>query len=252
MKIKLFIFNLIFLASISFLVSAPDDDFKKANDFFNQGSFLEAAELYNQLIEEGYRESEVYYNLANTYFRLEKIPLSILNYERARKLNPGDEDINFNLKLANLRIVDKFEPVPKLFLIEWYEVIVRFFYSGVWGTISVISSWVFFTSLLILFFSNLPSFRKYLSLITIISFFSIFISVYFGYEAYHFENSKVEAIIFNPSVYVKSAPDPSSTDLFILHEGTKVYIRESIDSWLQIRVENGDIGWIQKNEIEVI
>ena len=78
------------------------------------------------------------------------------------------------------------------------------------------------------------------------------ISSFLGYKSYVYENEKNEAIIFNPSVYVKSAPDPGSTDLFILHEGTKVIINESIDNWLQIRVENGDIGWIKNDEIEII
>lgn len=244
---------IIFLFSTFSLYSIDSKiEFKKANDFFNNGDYNSAAEIYNNLLENGFKENEIYYNLGNTYFRLEKIPLAILNYERAKKLNPSDEDINFNLKIAYLRIVDKFEPVPKLFFIEWYEQIVRLFYSGDWGILLVVSVWIFFISLVLVFFSSNSSLRRTVALTTFISLFLIMISSFLGYKSYVYENEKNEAIIFNPSVYVKSAPDPGSTDLFILHEGTKVIINESIDNWLQIRVENGDIGWIKNDEIEII
>jgi tetratricopeptide (TPR) repeat protein len=245
-----FIFTIFGRVEIS--AYTPKDSFKKGNELFNAGQYQGAAEIYNTLLDSGYHESEIYYNLANTYFRMDKIPLAILNYERARKLNPGDDDINFNLKLANLRIVDKFEAVPKLFIYEWYEKTVRLFYSGVWGYIAVISSWVFFITLIFLFYSRLANVRKFMVTLAFISLLLLVVSGILGYKAYQFENATNEAIIFNPSVYVKSAPDPGSTDLFILHDGTKVIITESIDNWIQIRVENGDIGWIKQNEVEII
>ena len=245
-------FLLTFLSRVEIFAFTPKDAFKKGNELFNAGQYEGAAEIYNTLLDSGYYESEIYYNLANTYFRMDKIPLAVLNFERARKLNPGDEDINFNLKLANLRIVDKFEAVPELFIYQWYELTVRLFYSGVWGYIAVVSSWVFFISLIFLFYSKLANLRKFMVTLALISLILLAVSGILGYKAYQFENATNEAIIFNPSVYVKSAPDPGSTDLFILHEGTKVIITESIDNWIQIRVENGDIGWIKQDEVEII
>lgn len=249
---KLIFIMLVFMFSASVYSFEPKSEFKKANDLFNDGKYDKAAETYNSLIDSGFKESEIYFNLGNSYFRLEKIPHAILCYERARRLNPGDADINFNLKLANLRIIDKFEPIPKLFFVEWYEQAVRLLYSGDWSIVLIVSAWVFFISLVFLFYSSITLVRKIVLITTFVSLFVMPISSFFGYKAYIYENDVNQGIIFNPSVYVKSAPDPGSTDLFILHEGTKIVVTESIDNWIQITVENGDIGWIQKNEIEVI
>ncbi len=249
---KLILIMIVFLFSASVYSFEPKSEFKKANDLFNDGKYDKAAETYNSLIDSGFKESDIYFNLGNSYFRLEKIPLAILCYERARRLNPGDADINFNLKLANLRIIDKFEPIPKLFFVEWYEQAVRLLYSGNWSIVLIVSTWLFFISLVFLFYSQITSVRKIVLITTLLSLFVMLISSFFGYKAYIYENDVNQGIIFNPSVYVKSAPDPGSTDLFILHEGTKIAVTESIDNWIQITVENGDIGWIQKTEIEVI
>ncbi len=228
------------------------NDFNKANELFNAGEYKASADIYEALIDEGYKESEVYYNLGNSYFRLNNIPKAILNYERAKKLNPSDDDIDFNLQIANLKIVDKFEPIPKLFLIEWYETLITLLYSGDWGYVIVSSVWLFFILLFLIFFGFFPGIRKYLVLLLFISFTIVLISSFFGYKAYKNENTQNYGIIYQPSVYVKSAPDPGSTDLFILHEGTKILIMEGIDNWIQIKLENGDIGWIDKSTIEII
>lgn len=228
------------------------NDFNKANELFNAGEYKASADIYEALIVEGYKESEVYYNLGNSYFRLNNIPKAILNYERAKKLNPSDDDIDFNLQIANLKIVDKFEPIPKLFLIEWYETLITLLYSGDWGYVIVSSVWLFFILLFLIFFGFFPGIRKYLVLLLFISFTIVLISSFFGYKAYKNENTQNYGIIYQPSVYVKSAPDPGSTDLFILHEGTKILIMEGIDNWIQIKLENGDIGWIDKSTIEII
>ncbi|MDX9791530.1 MAG: tetratricopeptide repeat protein [Candidatus Kapabacteria bacterium] len=244
--------TVLFISFGSSVAFSPKDEFKMANDLFNNGNYSDAAEKYHTLLDSGYLESEIYYNLGNSYFRMDDIKSAILYFERAKKLNPGDEDINFNLKLANLRIVDKFEPVPKLFFIEWYEYAIMIMYSGVWGTVLVISVWTLFLSLTFLLFSRLAGIRKLFVIVLFLSFFTIVFSGLLGYKAFDYETSKNEAVIFNESVYVKSAPDPGSTDLFILHEGTKVLLMESIDNWLQIRIDNGDIGWIKNDEVEVI
>lgn len=249
---KYLIIPIFLILAIELFALNAADEFKKANEYFNKGDYQKASSLYQTLIDSGYKESEIYYNLGNSYFRLGSITYAILNYERAKRLDPTDDDIDFNLKIANLKIVDKFEPVPKLFIIEWYESVVNLFYSGSWGIIIISSIWVFFICILLLLFMKLPGLRKFISLLAFISLTLFFISGILGYYSYKHENSKNQGIIFNPSVYVKSAPDPGSTDLFILHEGTKVIVMEYIDKWIQIKVENGNVGWIKRNEIEII
>jgi tetratricopeptide (TPR) repeat protein len=248
--ITLFIFILIAYVDIS--AYSPKDEYNTANNEFNSGDYSKSAARYQTLIDSGYKESEVYFNLGNSYFRLNNIPMAILNFERAKKLNPNDDDIEFNLKIANLKIVDKFEPVPKVFFVEWYEIMIQLMYSGSWGILTVASCWVFFISIVLLLFAKLSGLRKSITLLAFISLLAIFVSGFLGYKAFMNENSDKQAIIFNPSVYVKSAPDPGSNDLFILHEGTKVTLTESIDNWLRIKLENGNIGWIKLDEIKII
>jgi tetratricopeptide (TPR) repeat protein len=250
---KLFIIIIsFFILSVDLFSYSSVDEFKKANTAFNAGEYEQAAIIYKELLDSGYVESEVYYNLGNSYFRLNKIPQAIINFERAKRLSPNDDDIDFNLQLANLKIVDKFEAVPKLFFIEWYEEILHLYYSGTWGIVLIASTWVLFISILVIFVSNFQPIKRILLFLTVISLITILISAFLAYKSYENENSKNKAIIFNESVYVKSAPDPGSTDLFILHEGTKIELMENIDDWIQIRLENGNIGWIKKNVIEII
>jgi tetratricopeptide (TPR) repeat protein len=252
MKLNKFIIICIFLLTSKNLLSSNLENFKQANDYFNAGKYELSADLYSSLIDSGYKESEIYFNLGNSYFRLNNIPAAILNFERAKRLNPNDEDIDFNLKLANLKIVDKFEPVPKLFFLVWFEEAIALLYSGVWGYVIVGSIWIFFTCLLCLFIGFAPKLRTWFLFLMIASLILSGAAGLFGYKAFKYENSQNAAIIFNPSVYVKSAPDPGSTDLFILHEGTKIHIMETIDKWIQIKVENGNIGWIKQDEIQII
>lgn len=252
MKYLKFILFFIFLLINNNLFASNINTFKKANDYFNNGEYELSRQLYESLLDSGYHESEIYYNLANSYFRLNNIPAAILNYERAKRLKPNDDDIDFNLKLANLKIVDKFEPVPKLFIFIWLDYIMNFLYSGVWANIIIISIWVFLASLFVLIINFAPKFRLWFLFLLFSSLIIAGISSVFAYKAYQNEQSKNKAIIFTPSVYVKSAPDPGSTDLFILHEGTKIHIMDAIDDWIQIKVENGDIGWINNKDIEVI
>jgi len=60
-------------------------------------------------------------------------------------------------------------------------------------------------------------------------------------------------IIMAPSVTVKSTPNEKGTDLFILHEGRKVMIKDNtMKEWKEIQLEDGNVGWIPSNVIEII
>lgn len=226
--------------------------FNKANGYYNAGQYSQAAEIYHQLIDSGYTDAYIYFNLGNTYYRMDKMPQAIINYERAKILKPSNEDIEFNLKLANLKIVDKFDAVPKLFFIEWYDTFTKslnscswsmVFLGFIWLTFIIVSSFLWFSS---------QEIRKRLFNTAVLTFILAGASLFFAYKIYNYEQSKEFAIIFSPSVYVKSAPDAGATDLFILHEGTKIQILDTINDWIEIKIENGNVGWLPKNNVEII
>ncbi len=242
----------VILANISLLGFDANSEFKKGVEFYKNEDYSKASVVFEQLISEGYKNHEVYYNLGNCYFRTEKISLAILNYERAKRLAPSDEDIDFNLKIANLKIVDKYEPLPKIFFFEWYENFLSFFYSGTWSIIFVVSIWILCLSIATLMFFSGITIRKFAVWIGLISIIVILISGFFSYKSYNNELAVNSGIIFTQSVYIKSSPDNNSADLFILHEGTKVKILDEIGEWCEIRIDNGNVGWLPKKTVVVI
>jgi len=230
-----------------------NDIFNKATGLYNAGQFEQAREIYTTLIDSGYTNSIIYYNLGNSYYRLNKIPQAILSYERAKILDPLNDDIDFNLKLANLKIIDKFEPLPRLFFIEWYEELLNFANSDTWAYISIALIWITLLFVFLTFYFSFPfNVKKSLFMTAVTTFIIGVFTMFMTFRVSIKENMQNNAIIFVPSVYVKSSPDNNATDLFILHEGTKVIILESINDWYEVKIQNGNVGWIQKSNFEVI
>jgi len=229
------------------------DLFNKATGLYNSGQFEQAREIYTTLIDSGYTNSIIYYNLGNSYYRLNKIPQAILSYERAKILDPLNDDIDFNLKLANLKIIDKFEPLPRLFFIEWYEELLNFANSDTWAYISIALIWITLLFVFLTFYFSFPfNVKKSLFMTAVTTFIIGVFTMFMTFRVSIKENMQNNAIIFVPSVYVKSSPDSNATDLFILHEGTKVIILENINDWYEVKIQNGNVGWIQKSNFEVI
>ncbi len=252
---KLFLIIFTFLAAIVNTSAEQIDNksiFERANQLYINKDYAGAVQEYEKLIDNGFESFEIYFNLGNSYYRLRKTSDAIYFYEKAKKLKPEDKDIRFNLNVANLRVVDKFKTVPKFFLSEWYGNMVNGFSSDTWALWTVISLWV--AMILFVAFLFVWSLKLKKSIFAIASLFLIvfLLSLVFTFNRIKIENTADEAIIFSTSVYVKSSPDDKSTDLFILHEGTKVKIKDKIGEWLEITLPNGNVGWIPADNIKII
>jgi tetratricopeptide (TPR) repeat protein len=226
--------------------------FAKANEAYAQEMYAEAIELYQQVITLGYESAELYFNLGNAYFKQNEIPSAILYYEKAKKLKPTDEDINFNLNVAETRIVDKIEPVPEFFLKNWWRSLYNVFSADSWAKISVVCMILFFILFGFYLFSKLMMIRKtafYTGIIVL--FFTLFTFVV-AYQKYHLLASQQEAIVFTPTITIKSSPNPNSVDLFVLHEGSKVKIIERVGEWSEIKIANGSVGWLPTEALKNI
>lgn len=229
-----------------------NEKFAIANSLYQKGEFSKAKEIYQELVNQGVRDKRLFFNLGNTFYRLNEFHRAILFYERARLLDPFDEDVNFNLQIANLRIVDKFEPIPKFFLSQWWEDLRDNFSSTQWSIASVICIWLsafFFAMFLILKTANGKKFSFLIGVILLLAFLSTSI---LSYSRFRTENAHSFAIVFSANAYIKSSPEDQATDLFILHQGTKIQIIDQVGNWFKIRVPNGNIGWLKKNDIEII
>jgi tetratricopeptide (TPR) repeat protein len=230
----------------------PASEFRDANALYQKQNYDSAAKIYEQLIAREYQSAEVYYNLANTYYKLNNISKAILNYERALKLKPGDDDISFNLKVAQLKVIDKIEPVPEIFYRRWLRSISSAFSTDGWSRMVIICVWIMFLFAAVYVLSPRAAMRR---VGFVLAAFFLIISIFtwlLSQQSYQDYVSQKSAVVMSMSAYVKSSPGDSNTDLFLLHEGTKADILDEFENWVKIRIANGSVGWIKSSEIEVI
>lgn len=251
MRQLLLIFVLILFPMIS-VADEVNHQFNQANQLYRDAEYSKAISIYEDIIKNGYEHTALYYNLANAKFKLDNLPAAILYYERARRLSPNDEDVNYNLKIANLKVVDKIEPLPRLFIFEWWRALSGLTSSTSWSVFSIIALWIGFFCIAVFLITSKSFYRRlsffsgtFLILFAVVTFVS-------AIEQNNVERSSNEAIIFSPNISIKSSPDYSGTDLFILHEGVKVEILDSVDKWKKIRLADGKVGWISGEAIEII
>jgi tetratricopeptide (TPR) repeat protein len=226
--------------------------FRKANQLYSEGNYEEAVDLYNYILASGYHSASIYYNLGNAFYRSGKIPSAILNYERALLLAPGDEDIRFNLDLARVQIRDRIEEVPDFFINRWWKGARDTLNFRSWAIVSAVT---FITTLIFLTVFLLVSkviMKKLFFWLAVSLFFISVISFTVGLDQRNYVKNHNSAIIFSPVVSVKSSPDFNSADLFVLHEGTKVSVEDSIGDWRAVRLSDGNKGWLHKDGLEMI
>jgi len=219
-------------------------------DAYKAKNYTQAIEAYEKLISDGYRNAAVYYNLGNSYYKNDQISLAILNYERALRLAPSDEDIRFNLKLANLKTADRITPVPQLAIVARWQNFISSQSSRTWAIYSVVSIWLALIAFALYLFVDMLRRFGFFSGVALVLF-CLFFS-YLSYIQDQAEYGAGQAILTATNTYIKSAPDASSTDLFIIHEGIKLNILDKVGDWSKVRLADGKIGWVEQRSFTVI
>ncbi|MDR3252160.1 MAG: tetratricopeptide repeat protein [Tannerella sp.] len=247
--------KILFLITVCLCVcatTAQEVDIKEAETAYSAEQYDKAIELYESLIRSYGDSYELYYNLGNACYKKGQIANAILNYERALLINPGDGDTRHNLELAREQTVDKIEPLKEFFLAEWFRGVQNLVSVDSWATTGIVCFILLIACLALFFFSRRMYLKKtafYLGTVLLVA--VIFANIF----AYNQRKELLErkgAIVFAATVTVKSSPDNSGNDLFVLHEGTKVFIRNSVGEWFEIVREDGDVGWINKKDITII
>ena len=252
---KRYILIVIFISLIVRIAVSQDtnkDKFYQGVTYFTAGSYKEALKIWTDIYNTGYRSANLDYNIGNAYFKLNNIPSAILFYERAYLLKPADENINYNLQIARTLIVDRFQEIPELFFIKWYNFVSLFLSTNSWAKISI-TSFILFLLLLSLYIYSSRYRHK------VIGFWLgvFFIVLSLTSLAFTIRNKSLvydsrKAIISSPMVNGKSSPDKSGNDIFVLHEGTKVTVEDEVGEWSEIRLSDGNKGWVPLNSIIII
>jgi len=243
---------LLFLITFNLLAEDHDDLIAQASKDYSEGLYNNAILKYNSVIENGYESPELFYNLGNSYFKLNDLASAILYYEKAKKLMPNDEDINFNLNIANSRITDKIESLPVIFYKRWWSDIQDLFNADAWAKIQLITFIFLLLLLMVYIISKRIIIKKAAFIIGLIFLVVSIFSFGMSYQKYKSFTKHDEAIVFDPSVTIKSSPTENSVDLFVVHEGTKIKIVDTLGEWHEIKIANGSSGWIQSNSIRKI
>ena len=228
------------------------DLFSRANLFYQKQEYDSAEKLFTEVVQYDSSLADAWFNLGNVYFREGEIAKAIVCYERAKKLSPADEDIDFNLHVANLRVTDKIDPLPRIFYLRWIDAASLLFSPGNWAIIIVILFWLFAIFILCYFLVSSITIRKLGFFMALLSLFLMISSYALALHQQEVVYGAEAAIITSPSVYVKSSPDEKSSDLFILHEGTKIEVLDELNDWKKIRIANGNVGWVLRNNFETI
>ena len=223
-----------------------------ADTEYQKGNYQQAIRDYEEILKNG-ESAEIYFNLGNAYYRTDNITKAVLNYERARLLSPGDNDINFNLQFARSKTIDKITPQSEMFFVTWYKSLVNFTSVDNWAKTGILCIVMALLLVLLYLFGPQLMLRK-IGFFGGLAFFVIFLlSNLFAFQQKQALDNRTGAIIISPSVNIKKTPAKNSADQFVLHEGTRVdIIDKGMTDWRCIRVGDGREGWIETKAIEEI
>ncbi len=248
---RLFI-SILLLATIFRVAESKDlqDLLRTGNQYYLDGAYEKAVQSYQSIIDSGYASAELYYNLGNAYYKSHDITMALVNYERARILKPNDPEIQHNLDIAREFVVDRIEVLPEFFLRKAYVGFVKIFDADIWALMSVITFGVALGLFLVYFFVKTLFFRKISFWAGVLFILMAALTFMFALQQNNLVTKHNQAIILTPSVTIKSSPDEDSgTDLFLLHEGTKVTISDELGDWREVVLSDGNSGWLKATDL---
>ena len=244
---------LFLILSIRPIVAADIDTLiNQANQLYQNKQYDEAIEKYQTVLEQDYSSAAIYYNLGNSYYRSAKIGYAILNYERGLKLEPDNEDLQYNLSIVKARTIDRIKEVPQIFIVDWWVTFITAFSATTWQILVIIFYLLLLVSIAVFFVSkqgNLQKLSIYSAIVGLLG--AIFFTIIL-FANISRETSKDFAILTANTVAAKQSPNESSNDLFVIHEGLKAAVTDQFGDWVEIKLYDGKVGWLPKDALEII
>lgn len=247
---KLSILFVFLIGIMQMAVAATKAEGDKA---YQENKFEDAIKIYEEVLATEGESAALYYNLGNSYYKTKNIAKAVLNYERALLLKPGDADIRFNLDLARSKTVDQVTPASEVFIVRWINALTDSMSEKEWGTTGIVTFLLLLAGLALYIFGNRLALKKIGFTAAVVFLVVCVCSNVFASKQKDKVVERKVAVVMDPTITVKSTPNESGTDLFVLHEGTKIYIKDnSMKGWKEIRLEDGKEGWLPTSAIEVI
>lgn len=230
-----------------------DSLFNAASAAYSEGNWTEAADTYSSIENLGLESPSLYCNMGNAWFKSGDVAKAMLYYEKALKLDPSYDDARYNRTVISDFIQDRIEPVPEFILKTWTRDLCYILDSDTWAVTGLVFLGLVVAALLLLFLSSSLALRRTGFFTAIVAFLLMVMSFAFAFWQKNDYMRKDGAIIMTPVVSVKSSPSSeTSTDLFILHEGTKVLILDEVGDWRNIELADGRQGWMKSSDMEII
>ena len=226
--------------------------FDRGNALYQKGRYEEAIVEYESVLTTNQHSSELYFNLGNCYYKLNKVAPAIYNYEKALVLNPDDAEIQNNLKFAQKLQIDEIKVIPTVGFSKMVHDFTSTFHYNTWAWISVGFSTLFLVFFIGYYFSQITLSKRIFFIGMFVLIVLLLVSVSAAISEKNHYDSEQPAIVFAEMVLVKSEPQNASNTVFTLHEGTKVFVLESLENWRKIQLTDGTEGWIEKTAIKEV
>ena len=249
MRKLLMLLSVLFLCCSMALGQEKETTFENANSAYNAGQFENAVMLYKEILESGQHSAELYFNLANSYYRLNQVGESIFYFEKAKQLKPTDEDINVNSNFAQNMAIDAVEVLPKSQITKLREKTIDLFSQDGWAFFIILLAWflVFFWGLYL--WNKVPVIKRTFFIFTLVLGSLLMGSLSIGVIKSSMTADTTYGILFNKKIEVWAEPNSRAEVLFLLHEGTKVQMLDQLQEWRKIRIANGSEGWIKNGRV---
>lgn len=249
---RIFTLILLVFSLVNLYADEKGELWTKANDAYSMGQYETALNDYIEIEKNGYHSYRLYYNMGNAWYKTGNMGKAILYYEKALKLNPAGEDALNNLQIAKLQTLDKIDVLPEFIVSTWIKDIRNLMSSNGWGYTTVGLFAVVCILLLLFKFAPTTGGRKLSFVLACVVFLFFIFAVLFAFSLRAKAKSEDNAVVMVPVSNVKSAPNSTGNNLFILHEGSKVEILEQAGKWCRIEISDGRQGWLEEKDIEVI
>lgn len=250
-KMKRILFLLLIITN-SATAQNVDSLFDSANELYKNGKFEEAIEKYKKVEVKELVSTELYYNLGNSYYKLNKVGPSIYYYEKALNLDPSNEDVKNNLVFAKRLALDNIEVLPQTVLQKFNTNYLQELTYNQWAVVVIVFSILGSLLFLLFYFAEIPSRKRFYFVTSIGSFIILLASLFITYNQYNISKKNKEAIVFAEKTEIRNAPTLNSEIVFTLHEGTKVIVLDAVDNWKKVKINDGKLGWIIADDIKLL